>query len=442
MDRGVPSAPASIAPPALTPAEALDRILAQARRLAPLGPERVPLAGAAGRTLAEPLRARSPLPPFAASTMDGFACRAADLAAPGARLRMAGTVAAGHPWRATLRPGTCLRIFTGAPLPRGADCIEMQERVAVRGGLARFERAGEEGRFVRWAGSDVARGAVALAIGARLDPGAIGLAAALGRTRLSVVRRPRVAILATGDELVALGRRPGPGQIIESNAYALAAAVREAGGEPRLLGIARDQPAALGRAIQRGRGADLLLTIGGVSVGERDLVRGALIEAGTRLDFWRVAIRPGKPLLFGRLGRTLIFGLPGNPASALVGFELFVRPALRALAGLTGSGRVVIRARLDAAHQKPAELLACLRCRVVRRDEAPWVVAHRTQVSGDLTSAADVGALALLPAGRSHLPRGTAVDAILLGPVEEQSPWSGTGTRTLRAASSRSHGLA
>jgi molybdopterin molybdotransferase len=402
----------------LTPAAALDRILVQVRRLAPLAAERVPLAEAAGRVLAEPLRARAPLPPFAASTMDGFACRSADLAAPGARLRVAGSAAAGHPWPGTLRPGTCLRIFTGAPLPRGADCVEMQERVARRGGWARFERPGEVGRFVRPAGSDVPRGAVALEAGARLDPGAVGLAAALGLARLAVVRRPRVAILATGDEVVPLGRRLAPGQIFESNAHALAAAVREAGGEPHLLGIARDQPAALGRALRRARGADVLVTIGGVSVGDRDLVRSALEAAGTRVDFWRVAIRPGKPLLFGRLGRTLVFGLPGNPASALVDFELFARPALRALGGMTGSGRVRIRARLDAAQVKPADLLVCLRCRVVRRGEAAWVVAHRTQVSGDLTSSAVVGGLALLPAGRTRIPRGAVVETILLAPEE------------------------
>ena len=409
--------PGVLSVPPLSPAEALDRILAQVRKVSRLAPERVPLAEASGRALAEPLRARAPLPSFAASTMDGFACRSEEVDR-GARLQVAGTVAAGHPLRGPLRPGTCLRIFTGAPLPRGADCVEIQERVTVEAGQARFERAGEAGRFVRPAGSDVARGAVALPAGARLDPGAIGLAAALGRSRLAVVRRPRVAILATGDEVVPLGRRLGAGQIFESNAHALAAAVREAGGDPVLLGIARDQPASLRRAFRRWRGADVLLTIGGVSVGERDLVRGALAEAGAKLDFWRVAIRPGKPLLFGRLGRTLVFGLPGNPASALVAFELFARPALRALAGLAGSGRVVIRARLDAPRLKPRELAVFLRSRVERRGGEHWVVPHRTQVSGDLTSSADVGALAVLPAGRSSLPRGAHVEAILLGPVD------------------------
>ena len=417
MCRGVPRAPVQ---PVLTPAEALARILAQARRLAPLEGARVPLSEACGRTLAAPLRARTPLPAFTASTMDGFACRSADLPRAGVRLQVAGTATAGHPWRDALRPGTCLRIFTGAPLPRGADCVEMQERVTAGGGVARFERAGEPGRFVRRAGSDVARGAVALPAGARLDPGAIGLAAALGLVKVAVVRRPRVAILATGDEVVALGKRPGAGQLVESNAHALAAAVREAGGEPWLLGIAPDQPAALRRAIRRGRTADVLLTIGGVSVGERDLVRGALAGCGARIDFWRVAIRPGKPFLFGRMGRTLVFGLPGNPASALVGFELFARPALRALGGLPGSGRVTIRARLDAPQVKPRDLALYLRSRAERRDGEAWVVAHRTQVSGDLTSSADVGALAVLPAGRSSLPRGTRVEAILLRPVDER----------------------
>jgi molybdopterin molybdotransferase len=405
--------------PVITPAEALDRILAQVRRVGPLQPERVPLAEAAGRALAAPLRARSPLPAFTAATMDGFAFRADQVLRRGARLRIAGTVAAGHPWPGRLGPGTCLRIFTGAPLPRGADGVEMQERVEVRGAEAVFERAGEAGRFVRPAGSDLARGAVALPAGALLDPGAIGLAAALGSVRVAVSRRPVVAILATGDEVVPLGHRPGHGQVIESNAHALAAAVREAGGEPRLLGIAPDRPAPLRRAIARACAADVLVTIGGVSVGARDLVRGALAEAGAVIDFWRVAMRPGKPFLFGRLGRTLVFGLPGNPASALVAFELFARPALRVLGGLPGSGRVTIRARLDDSPVKPPELAVYLRSRVESRHGEAWAVPLPTQRSGDLTSSALVGGLALLPAGRARLARGTRVDVILLGPVTD-----------------------
>lgn len=290
----------------------------------------------------------------------------------------------------------------------------MQERVARDGAVAVFERPAEAGRFVRPVGDDVAAGAVALPAGAVLDPGAIGLAASLGLMTVRVHRRPVVALLPTGDEVVPLGRRPGPGQIVESNALALAAAVRDAGGVARRLPIARDDRAVLRAALARGRRADVLVTTGGVSVGERDLVREALEAAGARLDFWRVAMRPGKPLAFGRLGRTLIFGLPGNPASALTTFELFARPAIRALAALPPAGRVVIRGRLAAAQEKPPELTVYLRVQAIRRGGALELHPLRTQVSGNLTSSAAVGALAVLPAGRRHLPVGALVDAILL----------------------------
>jgi molybdopterin molybdotransferase len=251
-----------------------------------------------------------------------------------------------------------------------------------------------------------------------LDPGSVGLAAALGRTAVLVHRRPRVAILPTGDELVPAGRRPGPGQIVESNGRALAAAAREAGAEPVVLPAARDDGASLRRALGRVRGLDALVTIGGVSVGAKDLVRGALRAAGARIGFWRVAMRPGKPFTFGRWGRSAVFGLPGNPASALVTFELFVRPALRALAGLPGTGRAVLPARLAAPQEKPPELAVYARARITRIGGELWVEPLRTQVSGNLTSAAGVGALAILPAGRRRLARGARVEAVLLGAPE------------------------
>jgi molybdopterin molybdotransferase len=195
--------------------------------------------------------------------------------------------------------------------------------------------------------------------------------------------------------------------------------VADAGGLPVILPIARDDRRALRRALARVRGADALLTTGGVSVGERDLVREALAEAGARLDFWRVAMRPGKPLAFGRIGRTLVFGLPGNPASALVTFELFARPALRALAGLAGSGRLVVRGRLDAPQEKPPELTVYLRVHA-RREAGGLVLSPlRTQASGNTSSTAGHGALAVLPPGRRILPRGAQVDAILLQPPTE-----------------------
>jgi molybdopterin molybdotransferase len=400
----------------LTPAQALGRVLTHARAAGPLPAERVPLAEALGRALAVDLLAGLDLPHFAAATMDGVALRAADARRPGAALPVAFEVAAGHPPARALPPGACCLITTGAPLPAGADAVEQQELVRRAGRLARLERAAVRGRFVKPAGSDVARGAVALRAGTVLDPGALGLAAALGHASLRVRRRPRVAILPTGDELVPLGTRPGPGQIVESNAHALAAAVREAGGLPALLPPVRDDLAALGRALRGARGADVLLTSGGVSVGSRDLVRAALRAAGARLDLWRVAMRPGKPLAFGRLGRTLVFGLPGNPASALATFELFARPAVRVLAGLPGDGRVRLPARLAEAQEKPAELEVYLRVRLARRQGALVASPLPTQLSGHLSSAADHDALVILPAGRARFRAGATVVALLVRP--------------------------
>jgi molybdopterin molybdotransferase len=399
----------------LTPAAARARILAALSDVAPLAPERVPLAGALGRALAEDLVAARDVPAFDAATMDGYALRAGDAPRPGAKLPVAFEVFAGRPAPGPLPAGSCCRIFTGAVMPEGADAVEMQEEVrrASRGAVT-FRRAAEPGRFVRRAGSDVAAGAVALAAGAVVDAGVVGLAAGLGRSELSVRRRPRVAILPTGDEIVPAGRVPGPGQISESNGPALAAAVREAGGDPVLLPIVGDSPEGLARALEAARGLDALLTSGGVSVGTRDIVRAALVRAGARLDFWKVAMRPGKPFTFGRWDRTAVFGLPGNPASALVTFELFGRPALRALAGLPGSGRVTVAARLSAPQEKPPELTMFLRARVRRVRGGLVVEPLRTQLSGHLTSVAGHDALAVLPAGRSRWPRGAEVETVLL----------------------------
>jgi molybdopterin molybdotransferase len=399
----------------LTPAAALTRILAALSDVAPLPAERVPLEAALGRALAEDLVAGGDLPAFHASTMDGYALRARDGRA-GVRLPVAFEVFAGRPAPGPLPAGACCRIFTGAPVPEGADAVEQQEQVRRAGRSATFLREAVRGRFVRPRGSDVAAGRVAVPAGAPLDPGTIALAAGLGRSELVVHRRPRVAILPTGDELVPVGRTPAPGQIVETNGHALAAAAREAGAEPVLLPAAADDAASLRRALTAARGADALVTSGGVSVGARDLVRDALAAAGARLEFWRVAMRPGKPFTFGRWGPTAVFGLPGNPVSALVTFELFARPALRTLAGLSGSGRLRIRARLAAAQEKPPELQVYVRCRLrVVRGEL-FAVPLRSQSSGDLSSAAGVDALAVLPAGRARLGRGARVDVVVLRP--------------------------
>jgi molybdopterin molybdotransferase len=406
--------PRCINPFVLTPSAARARILGALSGIAPLAGERVPLENALGRALAGDLVSARDLPDFDASTMDGFAVRTREVRSAGVRLPIAFEVFAGRPAPGPLPAGACCRIFTGAPLPEGADAVEMQEQVRRTGKTAVFSRAAERGRFVRRVGSDLRAGAIALPRGAVLDPGGVGLAAGLGRSELLVHRRPRVAILPTGDELVPVGQLAGPGQIVESNGHALAAAVREAGGEPVLLPIARDDAASLGRALEAARGVDALLTSGGVSVGARDLVRAALQAAGARLDFWKVAMRPGKPFTFGLWDRTIVLALPGNPASALVTFELFGRPALRALAGLPGDGRVTVRARLAAAQEKPAELVVFLRARVRAGRGGLVVEPLATQVSGHLSSVAGHDALAVLPAGRTRLARGAEVEAILL----------------------------
>jgi len=398
----------------LAPGVARARLLAALSDVAPLPGERVPLADALGRALAEDLAAERDLPAFDAATMDGYALRASEARRAGARLPVAFEIFAGRPAGGPLPRGACCRIYTGAPLPEGADAVEQQEQVRRAGRDAVFARAAERGRFVRRRGSDLAAGATAARAGTAVDPGIVGLAAGLGRGELLVHRRPRVAILPTGDEVVPVGRVPAAGQIVESNGHALAAAAREAGAEPLLLPIVRDDAGALRRALQAARGVDALVTTGGVSVGERDLVRAALAKAGARLDFWRVAMRPGKPFAFGRWGRTAVFGLPGNPASALVTFELFVRPALRALAGLEGSGRVRIAARLASAQEKPAGLEVYLRVRLRAVRGELGAEPLRTQESGNLSSAAGHDALAVLPARRTRVARGERVDAILL----------------------------
>ena len=319
-------------------AEALVRILASVP--GPVEGETVPLAQAAGRTLADGVTAGRTQPPFPASAMDGYAVRAADADAAGAGLRLVGTSAAGHGFDRGIGPGEAVRIFTGAPLPEGADAILIQEDAEAEDGLVRVLEPVEAGRFIRRAGLDFSAGDPLLAAGQRLDARRLALAAAAGRPSLSVRRRPRVAILATGDELVEPGTEPAWDQIVASNGLALGALAVEAGAEVIDLGIAADDHAALADAFARARTAraDLLVTLGGASVGDHDLVQGALAREGLELGFWRVALRPGKPLMHGRLGAMLVIGLPGNPVSSIVCGLLFVVPAIHALLGDAQAG--------------------------------------------------------------------------------------------------------
>jgi molybdopterin molybdotransferase len=313
--------------------DALARLLDGA---GPRGAESVPIAQAADRVLAEPIRALRTQPPFDASAMDGYAVRWEDAAALPARLRVVGASAAGHGFRGTLGEGETVRIFTGAPLPPGADSIVIQEDARVLAdGLVEIAEAARKGRHIRKAGLDFRDGDLLLEAGRALDPAALSLAAAANHASLPVHRRPLVAIVATGDELLAPGSVVGPDQIVASNGYGVAAIAAGCGARILDLGIVPDRLDAIEAAVERAAaaGADLLVTLGGASVGDHDLVLQALAARGMSLDFWKIAMRPGKPLMFGRLGDMRCLGLPGNPVSSLVCSHLFVKPLVSALAG-------------------------------------------------------------------------------------------------------------
>ncbi len=313
--------------------EALVRILQSAHSLGE--PEIVPLAKARGRTLASDVVAKRTQPPIDVSAMDGYAVSWADFATPGVRLRLIGESAAGHGFDGIMKPGECVRIFTGAPLPQRADSILLQEDAIVENGLIGASQPPERGRHIRTCGLDFQAGAPALLSGTRLGAAQLALAAATNHAELSVARRPRVAIIATGDELVVPGAAPGPSQIISCNNIAVAAIVEGAGAEAIDLGIFRDNLEDLERsfAMARESRADVLVTLGGASVGDHDLLRPALAREGMTLDFWRIAMRPGKPLIFGRLGAAFVLGLPGNPVASYVCALMFLAPLLRALQG-------------------------------------------------------------------------------------------------------------
>jgi molybdopterin molybdotransferase len=311
--------------------DALARIAAAFR---PQPAEWVHLAAAQGRVLAADLIAPRDQPPAAVSAMDGYAVRAADLAGGAAELRLIGSAPAGSRFEGEVGPGETVRIFTGGVVPAGADAVALQEDALAEGDRIRLDGRVEPGTYVRPAGLDFRAGDLALPEGRRLSARDLGFAAALNQIWLPVRRQPRIALLATGDELVMPGQAPSQSQIVNSNTTALAAMVRAWGGLASDLGIVRDEPAELAAAADRLAGADLLVTLGGASVGERDLVQSALGERGLELDFWRIAMRPGKPLMFGAIRGVPLLGLPGNPVSAGVCAVLFVRAAICVLLGL------------------------------------------------------------------------------------------------------------
>lgn len=400
----------------LTPQEALAAIL---RHAEPLGGEQVELSRSLGRVLRQSVRSGRVLPPWDNSAMDGYAVRAAEVAA-GLPLPVRGVIAAGHPATVELAPGSTMRIMTGAPLPKGADAVIMREEAQEQGGEVRFTATASVGQHIRYAGEDIALGEEILRAGALLGPGEVGLLAALGRTLVEVYRQPRVAIVSTGDELVPADMQPGPGQIVNSNSHALSAQILEAGGVPIVLPIVRDDRALLRQTFVEALRADVMVSSGGVSVGEFDYVREVLAELGFVEEFARVAMKPGKPLTFSRApSGNLCFGLPGNPASSMVSFELFVRPALRRLQGhgLAAVGRPLVPVQLATSVVPDRTRPHFARARVSRSPEpgAP-LLAHvpEKQGSGMLRSMVGINALLHVPPGAASLPVGATLPATLL----------------------------
>jgi molybdopterin molybdotransferase len=388
--------------------DALRRILESAPILTS---ESVALEHCAGRVLAEDLVARAPLPGFDYSAMDGYAVASAELSGAGPwSLPVRGESRAGA-LAPKLAPNSVCRIFTGAPIPDGADSVVMQEDVLRDGDSARFTLAPGAGAHIRRRGEDLAEGAIALARGTRLNAFRIGLVAAVDRADVLVARRPKVAILCTGEELRQPGSPAVPGTIPDSNGPSLAALVQSAGGVTDIRPRTGDTLAATEEALRAAlRDTDLLLTVGGVSVGEHDLVRAALSNVGAQLDFWKVQIRPGKPLAFGRFDQTLILGLPGNPVSAQLTFALFGMPLLRAMQGdqkpVPPRGRV----RLQSALRHTPGRTGFYRAQL----DGDLAITSSNQASGSTASLAHADALLIVPAESTGLAAGDSVEMMRL----------------------------
>jgi molybdopterin molybdotransferase len=395
----------------LTVDEAQGRILT---RIAPLDPVEIPLLDALGSVLAEDAIADRDVPPFRNSAMDGYAVRGADVQRSGVRLRVIGAVAAGGVPEGIVGAGEAMRIMTGAPMPEGADTVVRVEDTDNGMDSVTITQSTPVGLSVRRAGEDLRAGDVVVARGTVLRPAEIGVLASIGRSRASTIRRPNVAVVSTGDELVDINEVPGPGKIRDSNRHGLAAAVRAVGCAAFELGIARDTAGDLKHALGNAAFGDLVLTSGGVSVGDHDHVK-PVVDAMGAMDFWSIAIRPGRPLAFGELrtkrGAVPIFGLPGNPVSALLTFELFVRPALLKMAGHTKLQRPRATARLEGRIDKPAGLR--MFARGIYESEAGTVRSTGPQGSGILRSMSLANCLIDLPEASASAEAGETVTVIL-----------------------------
>jgi molybdopterin molybdotransferase len=377
-----------------------------------LGAETVPLVDCSGRVLAEEIVASASLPAFPSSAVDGYAVRAADA---GKALRVVGESAAGRPWESSVEPGTAIRILTGGVLPEGADCVVMMEDVGLTGDVVTVPGGLKPGQNFHAPGADLRAGERVLPAGVQLGAAEIGLAAALGLAELRVGRRPRIALLSTGDELVEVGKTLARGQIHDSNRWALLAALREAGAEVRLLGIGPDEPEALRRLVVGALdAADVLVTSGGVSVGTHDLIK-PLLESIGEVHVGRVKLKPGKPFTFATLpDRKLAFGLPGFPVSSLVTFEVFVRPALRKMQGFAELRRPTLPVRLGYDARATGDRTEYQRVKLRREGRELVAISTGSQSSSRLMSLAGAHALVRIPPGDQGIEAGAVVEAMIL----------------------------
>lgn len=388
--------------------EALSIVL---QNVEPLGTEEIEFHACVGRLLREDVTSELDMPPFPRSAVDGFAVRAEDVARVPARLEIVGEIPAGSFPDFRVERGQAAQIMTGAPVPDGADAVQMVEMSRTDGGHVELLEAVQSGQNVAPRGSEIAKRDVVLRSGTRLDPPAVAVSATVGKTRLVVGRRPSAAIIATGDELVHPSKTPGPGQIRNSNGFSLAAQCAQTGTSTNYLGVANDTESSLEELIRRGLGNDLLLLSGGVSMGRFDLVEKVLERLGVRLLFESVALKPGKPLVFGLADDgTLVFGLPGNPVSTMVTFELFVRPAIARLEGARHPVRPLMRASLHSSLSSRGPRRAFLPG-WVRPDGDGALLAFpiASRGSGDIASFSKANALLIVPEDRDAIPAGEDV---------------------------------
>jgi len=402
--------------------EAIRRILEQIPRL---GKERLPILQSLGRVLAEDVVAPRSIPPWNNSAMDGYAVRWKDIRGASAKkpveLKVLADLPAGQVFKGEVGLGEAVRIMTGAPLPRGADTVVQVEDTEKCGSRVRIFVSLEKGKNIRLAGEDVQVGERILEEGTLIQAAHIGMLASLQRSFVSVYQRPRVAVLSTGNELLEIDDPWEEGKIVNSNSYTLAAQIAECGGQPLQLGIARDHPEDLSEKIRQGLVADLLVTSGGVSVGDYDLVKGMLKDLG-KMNFWKVAMRPGQPLAFGVVFGKPLFGLPGNPVSAMVSFEQFVRPSILKMSGHRKLFRPTRKAVLQEDIEKKAGLIYFLRCRLIAKEGRTYATTTGEQGSGILSSMVKAQGLMVLAQEKNLVRAGEEVNVILLDPSLSYTP--------------------